>query len=86
MAEETTPAKVFKILDLTKVPSAEAGRIGKYDLLVTYQDAAGRVRITKLPYEQFEGKSEEEQEKLIREAILREESERLKFIGREIKL
>jgi len=38
-------AATYKIIDLSKVPSAEAGRAGKYDLIVTYQDAAGRVRI-----------------------------------------
>lgn len=84
MVEETE--RTFKIIDLSKVPSAEAGRAGKYDLIVTYQDTAGRVRIVTIPYEEFEGKSEEEQEELIRKYIRIQESERLRFIGREIKI
>ena len=78
--------RVFKIIDLSKVPSAEAGRAGKYDLIVTYQDSAGRVRIVTLPYEEFEGKSEEEQEELIRKYIRTQEEERLRFVGRELKI
>ncbi len=76
----------YKIVDLSKVPSAEAGRAGKYDLIVTYQDAAGRVRIVTIPYEEFGGKSEEEQEQVIRKYIEQQESERIRFIGKEIKI
>jgi len=84
MAEEVAAA--YKIIDLSKVPSAEAGRAGKYDLIVTYQDSAGRVRIVTLPYEEFSGKTEEEQAEILRKYIRAEETERLKFIGREITL
>jgi len=71
---------------MSRVPSAEPERAGKYDLIVTYQDTAGRVRIVNIPYEEFAGKSEEEQEALLKKYIGIEEAERLKFIGREIKL
>ena len=84
MAEET--ARSFKIVDMSKVPSAEAGRAGKYDLIVTYQDSAGRVRVVTIPYEEFSGKSEEEQTEILRKYIHAQEEERLKFIGKEIKL
>ena len=77
---------VFKIIDIIKVPSAEAGRTGKYDLHVTYQDSAGRVRMVTIPYEEWKGKSEEEQEALLKKYIRMEEEERLKFLGREIRL
>jgi len=75
-----------KIIDISKVPSAEAGRAGKYDLIVTYQDSAGRVRIVTIPYEEFAGKSEEEQVAILRKYIQAEEQARLKFVGREIKI
>jgi len=84
MAEEAGPA--YRIVDLSKVPSAEAGRAGKYDLIVTYQDSAGRVRIVTIPYEEFGGKSPEEQEEILKKYIKAQEEERLRFIGREIKL
>jgi len=84
MAEEVATA--FKIVDLSKIPSAEAGRVGKYDLVVTYQDAAGRVRIVTIPYEEFGGKSPEEQTEVLRNAIRAQESERTQFIGAEIRI
>jgi len=74
----------FKIVDISKVPSAEPGRAGKYDLIVTYQDPAGRVRIVTIPYEEWEGKSPEEQEAILRKYIKAQEEERLRFIGKEI--
>lgn len=76
----------FKIVDISKVPSAEPGRAGKYDLIVTYQDSAGRVRIVTIPHEEFAGKSEEEQTEILRKYIRMQEAERLKFIGKEIKV
>ena len=84
MAEEV--GTTVKIIDISKVPSAEAGRAGKYDLIVTYQDSAGRVRITTIPYEEWAGKSEEEQLELLKKYIRMEEQARLKFAGREIKI
>jgi hypothetical protein len=84
MAEKPTPT--FKIIDLAKIPSAEAERAGKYDLVVTYQDTAGRVRIVTIPYEEFGGKTAEEQEAVIRKYIKTQEEERLRFVGREIKI
>ena len=71
----------YKILDLSKVPSGEANRAGKYDLIVTYQDTAGRVRIVTLPYEEFQGKSVDEQRAVLAKYIKSEESERLAHIG-----
>ena len=82
MAEEVGPR--FKIVDLSKVPSAEAGRAGKYDLIVTYQDSAGRVRIVTIPYEEFAGKPEEEQAAILSKYIKMQEEERLRFVGREL--
>ena len=76
--------KSFKIVDMAKVPSAEAGRMGKYDVIVTYQDSAGRVRVVTIPAEEFIGKPEEEQIEILKQRIAAEEGERLRFIGKEI--
>jgi len=85
MAEANAGVTV-KIIDMTKIPSSEPDRMGKYDLAVTYQDTAGRVRVITLPYESFKGKSEAEQLELIRKAIKAQEEERLKFVGKTITL
>ena len=82
MADEVT--QTFKIVDLTKVPSGEAGRAGKYDIIVTYQDNSGRVRIVTIPYEDFQGKTEAEQVEILRQHIRAEEGERIRFVGKEI--
>ena len=76
----------FKIVDLSRIPSAEAGRVGKYDLIATYQDAAGRVRVITIPYEEFVGKDEDEQREILRKYIHLQEAERLRFVGKEITL
>ena len=74
----------FKIIDVTKIPSAEAERMGKYDLVITYQDNAGRVRVVTIPYENIAGKPDAEQMKIIGDAIRAQEAERLKFLGKTI--
>ena len=82
MAEEI--AVRYKIVDVTRIPSAEAGRIGKYDIIVTYQDAAGRMRVVTIPAEKWDGKSEEEKFAVLQEYIRANEAERRAFIGKEI--
>ena len=86
MAENANVGTQYQILDLSKVPSGEATRAGKYDLIVTYKDPSGRVRIVTIPYEEFQGKSEAEQTAVLRKYIHAEESERLKYIGKTISL
>mgnify|MGYP000436241095 CR=1 FL=1 len=83
MGEEV---KTVKIIDQTIIPSADPKRLGKKDLIITYQDEAMRVRVVTIPYEKIEGKSEEEQWETIQQTIRAAEQERRRFIGREIKL
>jgi len=73
-----------KIIDVTKIPSVEKDRIGKYDVIVTYQDANGRVRMVTIPAEELEGKSEDEQFAIIQNYIRRNEAFRKALLGREI--
>lgn len=80
------PARKVRIIDQTVIPSADPKRLGKKDLIITYQDEAMRTRIVTIPYEEIEGKSDEEQWAIIQKAIKAAETERRKFIGREIQL
>ena len=82
MAE--VPALRLKIIDVVKIPSAEEDRIGKYDTVVTYQDANGRTRVVTIPWKFLEGKTEDEQFAIITEYIRKEEGFRKAMIGREI--
>ena len=82
----SSPGETVKIIDQTIIPSADPKRLGKKDLIVTYQDSALRTRVVVIPYEELEGKSDEEQWEIIQKYIRAAEAERRKFIGREIKL
>ena len=82
MAE--VPTLRLKIIDVTKIPSAESGRVGKYDAVVTYQDEAGRVRVVTVPWEELEGKSPDEALEVIARVIRSNESFRKSLIGREV--
>lgn len=81
---EEVSALRFKIVDVVKLPSAEEGRIGKYDVVVTYQDANRRTRVVTIPWEMLEGKTDEEQFAIITDYIRREEGFRKAMIGREL--
>ncbi len=76
----------FRIIDHVVIPSAQPGRLGKNDLVITYQDEAMRTRMITVPYEQLAGKSDAEQLEIIRRAIAAAEAERAKFVGKEITL
>ena len=73
-----------RIVDVTKLPSAEAGRIGKYDAIVTYQDPAGRMRVINIPWEKLEGLNEDEMLNVIAEYIRKNEHWRKVVIGKEV--
>jgi len=82
----STPRGTVRIIDQTLIPSPDPKRLGKKDLIITYQDEAMRTRVVVIPYEELEGKSDEEQWEIIQKYIRKAEEERRKFIGREIKL
>jgi hypothetical protein len=82
-APAPAPERRFKVIDLVKVPSMEPTRVGKFDLMISYQDATGRVRMITIPYEDWEKQTDMGKEELIKKAIMQEESERLKYIGKE---
>jgi len=82
----SSPGGTVRIIDQTLIPSPDPKRLGKKDLIITYQDEAMRTRVVTIPYEELEGKSDEEQWAIIQNYIRKAEAERRKFIGREIKL
>jgi len=79
-------AFIVKIVDVVKVPSAEVGREGKYDYVVSYQDAAGRMRIINVPAEEVEAETHEKMLENIAAFIRKAEAFRKFAIGREIKI
>jgi len=80
----TVPTRKYKIVDITVIPSAEPGRIGKKDAVITYQDEALRTRVVVIPYEKIEGKPTDEMLSIIAAAIRKQETERLQLIGKEV--
>ena len=80
------PAGRVRILDRTRIPSPEPGRIGKYDEIVTYQDAAMRTYVLSIPGEELETKPEDEQLAIIVERIRAQTAERARWVGREVTL
>ncbi|RKY70078.1 MAG: hypothetical protein DRQ24_09865 [Candidatus Latescibacterota bacterium] len=69
----------IKILDVREIPSGEPGRIGKMDLIITYQVDALRTYITTMPKEEFT-------EERLKEKIKEELTEREKWLGKEIEI
>jgi len=82
----TPGQRTVKIIDMFEIPSSSPERVGRYDVIVTYQDEAMRVRTITIPKEQLEGKSDAEKLVVITNAIKAQEAEREKFIGKTITL
>ena len=78
------PERRIKIVDVFEIPSADPARLGKYDVIVTYQDEAMRARTIVIPREELEGKPPEERLRVIANAIRAKELERLQIVGKEI--
>lgn len=64
-----------KIMERTEVLSADPGRLGKYDIWITYQVDAVRTDMVIIPKEQVT-------EAKILEAIKAKEAERAKLVGK----
>jgi len=77
------PGKV-RIIDRTRIPSPDPGRLGKYDEIITYQDEQLRTYVLTIPAEELEGKTEEEQLDIITSRIKAQIAERRRWVGREI--
>jgi len=74
----------IRIIDRVRVPSPDPARIGKFDYMVTYMDAAMRAGVVTIHAELLDGKADVDQERLIAQAAKREVEERQKWAGREI--
>ena len=82
MAE--VPKKSVKVVDMFEIPSGQPERLGKYDVIVTYQDEAMRTRTVTIPREELEGKSDTERLAVISSAIKAKEAERGAVVGKTI--
>jgi hypothetical protein len=69
----------FKITDLKKVPSAEVGRVGKYDYLVIYSLDPFRTYMVVIPKDTIT-------EQDIKEAVRKDLESINQFINKEIQL
>lgn len=67
------------IVDIRDVPATEPGRIGKLDVLVTYQIDPAHVYMIRIPKEEFS-------EEALREAIRKDIEEKRKWIGKVMKV
>jgi len=67
------------IIDVRDIPSTEPGRIGKIDVLVTYQIDPAHIYMIRIPKEEFT-------EERLTEAIRKDVAEKRKWIGRKIPL
>jgi len=77
-AKAPKPIEV-EIIDKVEMPSVEPGRLGKIDVVVTYQiDPLHRYRVT-IP-------AEKATDEAIEEAIRKDAQHRLKWIGRKVKV
>ena len=85
MAEEVKPKPApigeIKIVDMRKSPSLKAERLGKYDVHFTYMIGAEGPFMISIPAEELEGKSFEEQAKIVRKYIEEEQATRLRWRG-----
>ena len=71
------------ILDKREIPSAEPGRVGRMDALITYQLDTFRTYLITLPNEKLGGPDEEE---VIRVAIAADLQERERWRDRKIQI
>lgn len=72
-----------KIVDKREIPSSDAGRVGKYDALITYQIDAFRTYLITIPNEDLGGPDEDE---VIKAAIKTDMAEHERWVGKEIEI
>jgi len=77
--EVVVPPPKVKILDVRDVPSTEPGRIGKIDVLVTYQLDPTHIYMVRVPKEEFT-------DERVREVIRRDVEEKRRWVGKELTL
>ena len=78
------PAESVTIRDRIHVLSTSTERVGLFDEVFSYEDQARRTHIIIIPYEELEGKTEEEQIAIVTERIRAQVEERKSWAGRKI--
>jgi len=77
--EVGVPPQKVKVLDVRDVPSTEPGRIGKIDVLVTYQLDPTHIYMVRLPKEEFTDEK-------VKEVIRKDVEEKKRWVGKELTL
>jgi len=77
--EVGVPPPRVKILDVRDVPSTEPGRIGKIDVLVTYQLDPTHIYMVRIPKEEFTDEK-------VKEVIKKDVEEKKRWVGKELTL
>jgi len=77
--EVGVPPPRVKILDVRDVPSTEPGRIGKIDVLVTYQLDPTHIYMVRIPKEEFT-------DERVRGVIRKDVEEKRRWVGKELTL
>lgn len=72
-----------KILDKREIPSADPGRVGKFDSMITYQIDTFRTYLITVPAEELTPEAEDE---VIRAAIRADMAERERWAGKELEI
>ncbi|TDA32459.1 MAG: hypothetical protein DSO04_02185 [Hadesarchaea archaeon] len=73
-------------MDRTRMPSLDTSRMGRYDETITFMDDRGRTYVLVIPAEELEGKSEEEQARIIAERARALVGQRSSWTGRELSI
>jgi len=77
--EAGAPPQRVRVLDVRDVPSTEPGRIGKIDVLVTYQLDPTHIYMVRIPKDEFTDEK-------VREVIRRDVEEKSQWVGKELAL
>jgi hypothetical protein len=83
LGQPPAPGRI-RIVDRTRIPSPEPNRIGRFDEAITFMDDRMRTYVLMIPAEDLEGKSEEEQAKIIAERAKAMVGQRSSWTGREL--
>jgi len=74
------------VLDITRVPSADPTRIGKFDVVVVYQTPDGKTYMVSIPEEEVLTEEGKYDEKKIAELIRKDIERKAKLIGKKLKV
>ena len=78
------PGEEVTIKDWIHVLSTSPERVGLFDEVISYEDQARRIHLITIPFEELEGKTDEEQLAIVIGRIRAQIEERKRWVGRKI--